>query len=351
MKMIVKDFLINQDCNIRDAIKKINKNSRRTLFVVNKKKKLIGSITDGDLRSLFLKGNISNQILVKKVMNKNPIFLYFGEYNKNKEKKLLQNEIQIVPIINKKQEIINIIERENIRKIFLAKIPLLIVAGGLGKRMRPLTERIPKPMVKISGKPIIEYIIRDAKNQGIENIIISTGYLGKKIKNFFGNGKKLKININYLEENKPLGTAGFINKLKNEKIETLLVTNGDVMSKIDYFSLINFHLNKKSNATMAVREYQIQSKFGIVKDNKNKFIKVEEKPTFKYLINAGQYVLEKKVFKHVKKNESIDMPNFFMRLKKLRTKIFIYSFSNSWNDIASVKDLNHFKKNFEKFNE
>ncbi len=349
--MKLKDFLINQNENLEKAIKKISSNHQRTLFVTDNKNKLIGSITDGDLRSLLLRSGEKKDLQVKRLMNKKPLYFFSGEYKKDKEKKIIRENIKIIPIVNKKLKILKVIQSENVRRIFLTKIPLLIVAGGLGKRLRPITNKSPKPMIKINGKPILEYIINDAKEQGIEKIIISIGYLGKKIIKHFQNGKKFGVNIKYISENKPLGTAGFIGKLKNKKIKTLLVTNGDVMSKIDYFSLLNFHKQKCSNATMAVKEYQIQSKFGVVKDLKNKFIKVEEKPTFKYLINAGQYVLENNVFKYIRNGENIDMPNFFMRLKKLKKKIFIYAFSNNWSDIANEKDLNNFKKNFEKFYE
>ncbi len=349
--MKLENFLINQNENLENAIKKISLNNQRTLFVINYKKKLIGSITDGDLRSLLLRSDTKKNLQVKKLMNKKPLYFFLGEYNKEKERKILKENIKIIPIVNKKLQILKVIQSESVRKIFLSEIPLLIVAGGLGKRLRPITNKSPKPMVKINGKPILEYIINDAREQGIEKIIISIGYLGKKIEKYFQNGKKFGVSIKYISENKPLGTAGFLGKLKNKKMKTLLITNGDVMSRIDYFSLLNFHNQKRSNATMAVKEYQIQSKFGVVKDLKNKFIKVEEKPTFKYLINAGQYVLGKNVFKYVKNGENIDMPNFFMRLKKLKKKIFIYAFSNDWSDIANVKDLDNFKRNFEKFYE
>ena len=349
--MKLEDFLINQNEKLEKAIKKISSNHQRTLFVTDNKKTLIGSITDGDLRSLLLRSGEKKDLQVKRLMNKKPLYFFSGEYKKDKEKKIFTENIKIIPIVNKKLKILKVIQSENVRRIFLTKIPLLIVAGGLGKRLRPITNKSPKPMIKINGKPILEYIINDAKEQGIEKIIISIGYLGKKIIKHFKNGKKFGVNITYISENKPLGTAGFLGKLKNKKIKTLLVTNGDVMSKIDYFSLLNFHNQKHSNATMAVKEYQIQSKFGVVKDLKNKFIKVEEKPTFKYLINAGQYVIENNVFKYIRNGENIDMPNFFMRLKKLKKKIFIYAFSNNWSDIANEKDLNNFKRNFEKFYE
>ena len=350
--MKIKDFIISQNKNIKDAIHKINKNNQRTLFVVNQKNILIGSITDGDIRSYIINPKCDLNILVKKIMNRRPTYFFKNEFNPKKERKIIKENIKIIPIVNKKFEIFKIIKSSEVRKLKLSDIPLLIVAGGAGKRLRPLTEKIPKPMVKINNRPILEYILIDAKNQGIENVFISIGYLGSKIKKYFKNGEKFGVKIHYINENKPLGTAGFIDKLKNQKkMDTILVTNGDVMSRIDYLSLLNFHQKKNAAATMAVKEYQIKSKFGIVKDLKNEFLRVEEKPTFKYLINAGQYILNRFTFKYIKKGEKIDMPNFFMRLKKSKQKIFIYSFSNDWSDIANMNDLNNFKKNFEKFYE
>ena len=229
--------IILENEKILKALDKINSSKVKILFVVNKKNKLLGSISSGDLRRAILK-KIDLSDNVKKIMYKKPRFLL-----KKKKIEINKEYLLCLPIVNKNKEILDfqysqIIKKEKKNTIFL-------MAGGKGIRLLPLTKKLPKPLLKIKGVPIIERIILNFKNQGFKNFVISINYLGHKIKNYLKDGKKFKVNITYINENKFLGTAGSLSLISLKKTcFPIIVANSDLISEIDYSNLINYH-NKK----------------------------------------------------------------------------------------------------------
>ena len=213
------------------------------------------------------------------------------------------------------------------------------MAGGLGLRLGSLTKNCPKPMLPINGKPILEHIINKLKLNGFQNIYISVNYLKNQIVDYFENGDNFGVKISYIYEKKPLGTAGSLKKLEGKiKTKDFIVLNGDILSSVDISKLLNFHKKNQSFATMAIRNYEIQNKYGVVIMNGMEITKFVEKPTIKNYINAGVYVLNKEILNYIEKNKKIDMPKLFLLAKKKKKLISACPVYENWADIGSNED-------------
>ena len=342
----IKKFLIDESKSLKDGIVKLNKYGKRILFVIDEQKKIVGSLSDGDIRKALLKGSKLHQPL-KKIINRKFIFIKKKNELKIKIKILKKNNIIYIPVCDKNKRIKEILNVNNLYSLAKIKTPFIILAGGRGQRMMPLTLNKPKPLVKIYNKPILEHIILNAKKQGFENFVISLGYKGEKIKRYFKDGTKLGIKINYVSEKKPLGTAGFLGLL-DMKEKDFFVINGDIITKVDFKNMLQFHLKNKSFATMAIKKKLNNEKFGVVKTNGIDFLNVSEKPLITYNINSGIYLLNKKVINYVSKNKKIEMTDLFNNLKKKQKKISVFPIFENWLDLANSNDLieanRHLKK-------
>ena len=201
------------------------------------------------------------------------------------------------------------------------------MAGGFGKRLFPLTKNTPKPMLKVKGVPILEKIILSLKKQGFQNFVLSVFYKSEMIQNHFGDGSRFNISISYIREKNPLGTAGSLGLIKKFKnTEPILVINGDILTHLDYKELVKSHYHSNSSATICVRSSSYKIPFGVVKVKENKLINIIEKPTETYLINAGIYIFEQKLLKHISAEKSTDMPDFIKKLIKLKKKINVFKY-------------------------
>ncbi len=223
---------------------------------------------------------------------------------------------------------------------------MVIMAGGKGTRLKNYTKDKPKPMLEINGKPILERIINGAKIHGINQFNISINYLGKKIVNYFKDGKNFDSKIVYIKEKKPLGTAGSIGHLKLNQIKAnpIIVINGDVLSDINYYDLIKFHKENKSFATMVVSLHAVNIPYGVIKTHNLQIKNFKEKPTINYQINSGIYLLNKECIKYIKKNRYLDMTTLFEILIKKKKKVLVYPIHEKWNEIGQIKDYNKVKK-------
>jgi len=215
--------------------------------------------------------------------------------------------------------------------------------------MGSVTKTKPKPLLKINRKPILEHIISNAKRQGFERFIISVGYKGNQIKDYFKDGSNWGVRIEYISEKKPLGTAGFLSLLKI-KDKKFIISNGDIISKINFKNLLNFHERNKSFATMAIRKKLNNETFGVVEVSGKKFLNIKEKPLITYNINSGIYILNSKVIKLVKKNKKMEMTDLFNFMQKMKKKVYVFPVYENWIDLATLKDLSEADKYFSKYN-
>ena len=336
MYNLKKNFpIIHKDQKIFQAINRIIKSKIKILFVVDKKNKLLGSVASGDLRRSIGKKIDMNE-KVEKIMFKKPKYFY-----KKGNKLSSLEDLICVPIVNKKREIIDFEYNKILKKD--RKNTVFLMAGGKGVRLMPLTKKTPKPLLRIKGTPIIEKIILNFRKQGFKNFIISVNYLGHKIKKYLGKGERLKVNIDYIDEKKYLGTAGSLSLINYKKtLFPIIVTNSDLMSEIDYYNLINYHNKKKSDLTICGKNKLFQMPYGEIFQKYEKVNKIIEKPSIFHLVNAGVYVLNKNILKDIKKNKKLMMNEYIAQQIKKNKKVFCYPVYENWIDIGSKIDFyNH----------
>jgi dTDP-glucose pyrophosphorylase len=352
---VIKKFLINENNSIKQAINSLDEISRNynCLLVKNKKNQIIGSITDGDIRrSLVKKSNFN--LKVKNICNRNFFFFYEKDQNINKIKKIISNRINnidIVPILNNDRKLIKTYTKKNFQKKIakkinnLDKLKVFILAGGYGTRLKPATNILPKPLIPIGDKTLIESVIKKFYDQGIKEYFISINYKKELIKAYFKD-LKLDYKVNFIEEKKTLGTAGSISYLKNVKGDNFIVTNCDTIIDVNIKNLIEFQKQRKIDLTIVVNYKNYNLPYGEIEIDRNgNFIKIKEKPNYKFLINSGLYLMNKKVISIVKKNEFLNMNDLINKITDKKLNIGLYPITgNSWIDVGKWSEYKKFKK-------
>ena len=339
IKSNLKKYQILNSDTISEGIKQMNKTKIKLLFVVKKNKNFIGTLSDGDIRRATA-NDISLNKNINKIFNQKPIIVKKNHTENDVRKIFKIKKIFIIPVIDKKKvigfyDIRNFINVENQSKL----CPVLIMAGGYGKRSHPLTKKIPKPMLPVKGKPLLEVILKKISNQGFKDIYISTHYKHKIITDYFKDGSKLKLDIKYIYEKLARGTAGSLKILKKklDNSNNILLMNSDILTDAKLDQLLLFHENNKADMTMVVKTINITNEYGVVEKEGINFHNIDEKPSFFSNINAGIYAinlsgLKKMNFK--KKTNIIDVINY---LKKKKKKIIIYPLHEKWVDIGNLQ--------------
>jgi dTDP-glucose pyrophosphorylase len=339
----LKNFFITEVSTIENAIKVIDNNGKGICLVIDSKNNLKGLLTDGDIRRLLLKGSYLFD-KISKNYNKNFFYIkkdYIHKINQEEIKKKFSH----IPIL-KKRKIISLLLKDDLQ-IEKRSNFIFILAGGLGKRMGNLTKNLPKPMLKINKKPILENQINLFKSKGFYNFIISVNYLSNKIINYFGDGKKFGINIEYFKENFFLGTAGPLSLLKNKKIlSNVIIINGDIYADLDFRKILNYHEKNNNDLTLCATRQQYKFPFGVINQNTKTLDFINEKPELNFLVNSGIYIIKPKILKLLKFNKYLDMNNFINFLKKNKKKIGIYLIYERFFDIGNKSQYNKVKDIF-----
>ena len=354
MMLDFKNILINEDQTIRTALEKINRSGLKTIIVTDKKNKFKGIISDGDVRRAILK-KIKLNDSVKKIYNRSSTFLFEKDYNTEKIKKIFfKKQIDIIPIINKKnKEVINLIKATdfllNKSRGLDKRNSIVLMAGGLGKRLAPITNFLPKAMMPFNGKPILEHIISSFFNYQYNNYFLCLNYKSEIIKSYFKKIKRYK--INYIKENKPLGTCGVLRKFKNKLTSDFFLTNCDVLFDVNYDDILNFHKKNKNQITIVASEKEYNLQYGVCDiTRKGNLVKILEKPSFDFIINAGLYVINKKILNLIPK-KSYDVPELIQNAKKKGYKISVYFISEkSWIDIGQWDEFDNSRNKIKLFN-
>lgn len=329
--------VIDISAKIKEALKLLQNSKIKTLVVINQNNKLLGTITDGDIRRGLLR-NIYINDSIKKVYNKNPNFYVEGSKTKKKFPR------KFLPVVDKNKKFLRISHYLETKKSL--PNPVFILAGGKGKRLMPLTKKTPKPLVKIDHKnSILGLLLQNLKREGFINFYISVNYLSENFKNYFKTNYS-DLNIKILKESKTLGTAGPLSllDLKNIK-DSILVLNGDLITNMNFSQLLNYHKSTKSDMTVCVKKESQVFRFSKLDVDKNQNIKsIKEKPNIEHLLSAGIYLINKKLIKIIKKNQYLDMPDLISKLiqNKYRVKAF-YIFEN-WLDVGTKKSLSIARK-------
>lgn len=335
----LSQHIIHLNQSVRDALISLDKlASDAILFVADVDMKLIGSITDGDLRRGFIKGlDFDNSIL--DFIQSNPKFIFEEEYNPEKLEDFKNNNFKIIPVLNKDRKIVDILNFRT--KSALIPADAVLMAGGEGKRLRPLTENTPKPLLKVGDKPIIEYNVDRLVSVGIENIYLSINYLGEQLEAYFGDGSSKNIKIDYLREQKPLGTIGSVLLVKNFQHEDIIVMNSDLLTNIDFSDF--FKTYKASGADMAVAttSYHVDVPYAVLEvgDDGTAVKSLKEKPRYTYYSNAGIYIMNKNLLQMIPNDEFYDITDLMDRILEMNLKLITYPINGYWLDVGKHEDF------------
>ena len=333
-KLFVEDGL-----KVLEAINVINKTEAHIALVVDKEKKLLGTITDGDIRRGLLKG-FTTESNIKKFMNIDFKAIYEEEIEEINSKKFFDEDIKYIPLIDKSGHVKDILKREEIarnnKKIIKTAV---IMAGGKGTRLKPHTSNCPKPMLKIKGKPMLEIILNRCINSGFSCFYFSVNYLKEQIIDYFEDGNKWGVNINYLIERKPLGTAGALKLVPQRLKDPLLVLNGDVITDLDLNSLVNFHQQYSAAITVAAKYEENLVPYGVIHTSGIELLEIVEKPIQKILVSAGVYVINPEIIKFIDSDEHIDMPNLINKAKENNFKVLTFPIYEYWQDVGRPETL------------
>lgn len=335
----VKKIVLNKKDTILKALELLDLYALRIVLVVDEDNHLLGSITDGDIRRGLLKGQ-DLHASVETIMHITPYSIEEGELTNRQIFEIMREKRYLALPVLKAGQLVNIITLEDLISRKRKENPVFIMAGGFGTRLRPLTDKCPKPMLPVGGKPLLETIVLSLKEQGFYKFYISTHYLPEIIHEHFGNGEKFDVQIQYVHENDPLGTGGALSLLPKEEIKLpFVVINGDVLTNMNFGKLLDFHEKNQSIATMCVREFQYQIPYGVVNSEDNVIQSMTEKPSYFFDINTGIYVISPELLAQVNA-EFIGMPTILEQQIALQQKVTSYPLHEYWLDIGHMEDYN-----------
>lgn len=333
-----RDAFLLENTTIQDAIESLDRVMMQIVLVVDGQNKLVGTVSDGDIRRGLLKG-YSLKSPIEKVIFRNPLVVPETLQRDLVLQLMATNKIRQIPIVNEDGQVQGLHLWDHLAQPIARKNTMVIMAGGRGARMHPQTDICPKPMLKVAGKPMLEHIIQQARDGGFEDFIISLHYLGHIIEEHFLDGSSLDVRIQYLRETSPLGTAGALSLLENAPDQPLVITNGDVITDIRYGELLDFHERHMADATMAVRMHEWENPFGVVNIDGIRITGFHEKPVSRSHINAGVYVMSPRVLKLLARGEHCDMPTLFERARQDGLETIAYPMHEPWLDVGRPADL------------
>lgn len=332
------NILVGKNTTLLETMKIIDDSSLQFAVVVDNENYLLGTVTDGDIRRGILRGE-GLDVPIKEVMNPTPITGNIKNTYSDYLHLLKKYKLKQLPIVDMDNRIIDIIFADEDLAAKSNGNAVVLMAGGLGKRLRPLTENIPKPMLNVGNKPILETIIEGFKQHGFTNFVLSVNYKKEVIQNYFKDGSSLGVSITYIEEDKRMGTAGPLSLLKKKPTNPFFVMNGDLLTQVNFEQLLRFHEDTDAVATMCVREYEYQIPYGVIETDGHQLVSIKEKPLQRSFVNAGIYVLNPEIFDYIPKNEFYDMPDLFKQLMEKQKNVSAFPLREYWLDIGHLADF------------
>jgi dTDP-glucose pyrophosphorylase len=341
-----KSTLVKPNVSIKDAILIIDTSGLQIALVVNDEMSLLGTVTDGDVRRGILKG-ISLDTEVSAIMNSNPKTASVAESREMILQRMTGSGLHHIPVIDKHGRVLKIELLEDLIGIPKQENEVILIAGGMGTRLKPLTDNYPKPLLKVGSKPILEIIIDNYIEYGFKQFTISVNYMSEMIEDYFGNGSQWGVNIKYLHEDKRMGTAGALGLLHHRPEIPFFVMNADLLTKVNFQQLMSFHKEQQSTATMCVRQYDLQVPYGVVHIEDHKLLSIQEKPIHHFFINGGIYILEPEVLDYIPKNDYFDMPSLFEKVVENKKTASVFPIREYWLDIGQKNDFDRANNEFE----
>jgi len=332
-----KEHLITSETPIREALQKLDILARDAiLFVVDEEDKLIGSITDGDVRRGLIKG-VTIDEAVDKIIQQNPRFIRKGTRDIHEIIELRRKNFTIIPVIDAEDKVVTIVNFRNLRSYL--PIDAIIMAGGRGQRLKPLTDITPKPLLKVGDKSIMEHNVDRLALYGIDDFWFSVKYLGNQIVDYFGDGKDMNRSIQYVWEDEPLGTIGSASKIDNFKHEHVLVSNSDILTNLDYEAFYLDFLEKDADFAVATIPYNVSIPYAVMETSNGHVLNFKEKPTYTYYSNGGIYLMKRSVLKYIPKGQHFNATDLMEKLIQENKKVVSYPLVGYWLDVGKHEDF------------
>lgn len=340
-----KKHLLHKGTKIIDALKQLNFLGKDAIiFIVDQNGILFGSLTDGDIRRALLKGYNTTD-LVDEIIQPNPRFLVKDKFEIDYVIKLKAHNFKIIPIVNDEKKVINVVNFNEIKSYL--PLSVIIMAGGRGERLRPYTDDVPKPMLKIGEKPIIEYNVNSLKSYGVENFWISINYLGEQIENYFGDGAAFNLNINYVYEEKALGTIGSAANVSTINHEFVLIMNSDILQNVDFEKFFIDFQHQDADLSILTIPYKVDIPFAVLETENRQVLSLKEKPTYTYFSNGGIYLMKKSALSLIPKDQQFHATDLIETMVNRNMKVISYPFLGYWLDIGRKSDYEKAKVDIE----
>ncbi len=335
---LLQEICILPDTPLLQAMRIIDQCGAQIAMVVDTQNMLLGTLTDGDIRRGLLQGE-TLEAPVERLMNRKFRSVSTSEDEAKVQELMKRQLISQLPVLDQQGRVVDLMLLHELIKPPHLTNPVVIMAGGMGTRLRPHTQSCPKPMLPVRGKPILEILLEQCIACGFRQFYLSVNYLKDQIIDYFGDGSHLGVTINYLAEEKPLGTAGSLQLLPKSISEPFLVLNGDVLTRLKPSRLLQFHCTHDAYATLCVREHSVSIPYGVVEVNGVDLASFNEKPTYSHLVNAGVYVINPSLLPLLSSSAATDMPSFLQIAQDTGYRVAVCPIHEYWIDVGNPEAL------------
>jgi dTDP-glucose pyrophosphorylase len=341
----IHDFTASPDNSVREAMKKIEVNKKGLLFVLDEEGFLKGSISDGDIRRGILNGAQLDDP-IKNMMNSNPFFILPEDQASADLKFFEEKGFKMIPVCNDQGKVLQLLSSSPEMSSSPIENPVVLMVGGRGIRLEPLTQSVPKPLLKVGNKPILQTILERLHLFGFRNIFLCTNYLSDQIEEFCGDGSTFGLNIQYFKEETKLGTIGAVKYLEDKLKLPFLVMNGDLLTSLNYKSVLDFHLENKGDLTIGSASYKTKVPYGVLETQGNQVVSILEKPTYSFRISGGIYALSPQILKLIPKGDFYDITDLMDSLLRSKGSVMAFPIEEYWLDIGQHQDYEKANKDY-----
>jgi dTDP-glucose pyrophosphorylase len=331
---------------VREAMAAIDQGMVQLAIVVDRDRRLLATVTDGDIRRGLLAG-LSLETPVSAVMRSNPTSVPTSAGRPAARRLMREKQLHHVPLVDDEGRLADLAWIDEVVGLTPNNTRVVLMVGGLGMRLRPLTEHRPKPMLPVGNRPLLEIIIRNFVDQGFGRFTLAVNYLADQIRDHFGDGSSLGVEIDYINETERMGTAGALSVMKEWPDTPFVVMNGDLLTTLRFEQMLRFHTDGNSSATIGAREFNMQVPYGVIQAEGARLARIEEKPNQSFYVNAGIYVISPHVAEFIEPGKPLDMPELFQRVMSKGDIASVYPIRDYWMDIGRVEDLERARVEYE----
>jgi len=336
---------VGLNATMLEVMQAINDNGLKIVLVTDSAGVLLATVTDGDVRRGILNG-VTFEQPVSKIIKPNPKTVSENCLDAEAHSIMEKYDLFHIPKVDNKGRLIGLVMRHQAIDPIVRENRVVLMAGGLGLRLRPLTKTTPKPMITVGEKPLLDHIMIQFAQQGFRKFTVSVNYLGHLIQEYFGTGQKFGLEVDYIEETEPMGTAGALSLMPHKPIQPVIVMNADIITNMSFSPLLDFHNRSGSCITLCARNYSVQVPYGVVKTEGETFVSIVEKPTYKYSTSAGIYILSPEALEFLDHGKALDMPDLIAKVKEADHLVSVYLLDDYWIDIGKFDDLDRARADY-----